>query len=272
MRIEQIVRVRSTLLFLFALAIAITMSFVVVRHLSLSLGLPPSASSQQPAINSPTIGEADPGFTDVEYRILLDGWREGNLLREIERNRQQTTEVASASSPLQLPAATSTNEVEESGGSEPLEEQRVPALLGLVIPNVKGLTYVQAVEMLRSLGLSIVRHEETNPAVASETILRQTPTPGEEVSPHGVIELVVSLGNRVRLPNVYGLRESEALRLLTAAGLKVPTWGINPQGRNTDIPESVLRQVCIGCILSVRPSVFSLVPIGSDVFLAVRSE
>jgi hypothetical protein len=45
-------------------------------------------------------------MTEAEYRLLLDGWREGNLLREAAGSRGQVeTSVASLGATLQSPPA-----------------------------------------------------------------------------------------------------------------------------------------------------------------------
>ena len=222
---------------------------------SIMLNLAPRA----PAANVPS---ATDGLSENEYQRLLDGWREGDALRQAYLMRQQSSSGATAANvepgypvPAALPA-----------------ESPIAAPSMVLVPDVRQLSYMQAVQRLEALGLRNERREETSPLVAAETVLSQGLAPGEEVAPRTMITLVVSLGNQVRVPQLYGLEEREGVRLLTALGLRVPLFGINYQGRNTDIPETVLHQVCVGCILSARPQAGTLVPVGSDIYIAVRSD
>jgi serine/threonine-protein kinase len=257
-----------------ALALGIV---VVVAALGTRIVFPDllvSSRSAQPAVASqhdaqPTQVDAASMMSEGEYRTLLDGWQEGNLLREARRHPGQIETTVAASPGLDAGRAPA---VMMPAPNAPAQESTRPSASAVVLPNLLGLTYVQAVSQLHALGLTTERSEETNLSVPAEVILQQSPAAGEAVEAPAVIALVVSLGNQLRMPDVYGLPQQDAVQLLTSKGLQVPSWAINQQGRNTDIPEATLRQVCAGCVLSARPQAGSLVPVGSEVYLAVRSE
>ena len=216
---------------------------------------PPPLVSQAPA--------GTDGLSDAEYQSLLDGWREGDALRQAYVARaDRAPQGAAAAVDLGYRAPQ----------PSPVEPEATIARPGIAVPDVRRLPYAQAVEQLVAAGLRAARQEDVSPTVAAETVLRQQPVAGEEVLPDAVVTLVVSLGNRVRMPALVGLNERDGLRLIEAAGLRVPSWGINYQGHGTDIPDSSLEGVCVGCILSTRPPAGSPVPIGSDIYLAVRSD
>lgn len=213
---------------------------------------PPPIVSQAPA--------GTDGLSYTEYQSLLDGWREGDTLRQAYLIRADRAPQAAAAADLGHRAPQPL----------PVEPEPTTARSGIAVPDVSHLPYAQAVEQLAAAGLRAVRQEDVSPTVAAETVLRQQPVAGEEVMPNAVVTLVVSLGNRVRMPAVVGLNERDGLRLVEAAGLRVPSWGINYQGHATDIPDSALEGVCVGCILSTRPPAGSPVPVGGDVYFAVR--
>ncbi len=216
---------------------------------------PPAVVSQAPS--------GTDGLSDAEYQSLLDGWREGDTLRQAYAARaNRAPQGADAVVDLGYRAPQ----------PPPVEPEATIVRSGIAVPDVRHLPYAQAVEQLATAGLRAARQEEVSPTVAAETVLRQLPPAGEEVLPDTLVTLVVSLGNRVRMPAIVGLNERDGLRLLDAAGLRVPSWGINYQGHATDIPDSALERVCVGCILSTHPPAGSPLPIGSEVYLAVRSD
>lgn len=148
-----------------------------------------------------------------------------------------------------------------------------PTPARVTVPNVRGLLYTQAAEQLQALGLVVERQYQRDPSVPRDTVLRQDPAAGQVIDRGRTVTLTVSSGDLVAVPDVYGMKEKDALRLIESVGLRVPSWGINYQSRrNTDIPPSVLNRVCKGCVLSITPPAGTLLPVGSEVTIAVRAE
>lgn len=137
------------------------------------------------------------------------------------------------------------------------------------VPQVMNLKLTDAKKRLDDLGFQIVEVGEWNDAVARDTVTLQAPTAGQKLSRGGKVTLTFSLGKeRARIPNVVGLREDEAKRMIEQAKLRNAPY-INYQTRR-DLPESVLSQVCVGCVLSVDPRPGTELDLGAEVRMAVR--
>ena len=74
---------------------------------------------------------------------------------------------------------------------------------------------------------------------------------------------------RIRIPNLVGLPEDNAQRLITEVGLM--TTYVNYQGPG-DIPDSVLKSVPVGHVLSQMPAGDTAVSPGTTVYVAVRRD
>jgi serine/threonine protein kinase len=148
-----------------------------------------------------------------------------------------------------------------------------PTPARVTVPNVRGLPYDQAAQQLQALGLVVERQYQRDPSTPRDTVLRQDPAAGQVLDRGRTVTLMVSSGDLAVVPDVYGMRERDALRVIENAGLRVPPWGINYQSRrNTDLSPLVLNRVCRGCVLSITPPAGTLLPLGSEVAIAVRSE
>ena len=94
------------------------------------------------------------------------------------------------------------------------------------MPDVRGMTYEKAEEELRKHDLKIKRASEDEPSNEYEKgqVKSQTPGEGEKVKKNSTVTVVISSGEeaeKVAVPDVEGKSESEAERLIQAAGLKV---------------------------------------------------
>jgi hypothetical protein len=74
---------------------------------------------------------------------------------------------------------------------------------------------------------------------------------------------------RIRIPNLVGLPEDDAQRLITDAGLM--TTYVNYQGPG-DIPDHDLSTVPVGHVLSQMPASDAAVSPGTMVYIAVRRD
>ncbi len=93
------------------------------------------------------------------------------------------------------------------------------------VPDLYRVTLREAEIILSAAGLSFGEIEyEFDEEYEPNTIIRQSPEPGEEIVADELINLVVSQGSEedmVRLPNLTGLTQSEAQERLTGLGLVV---------------------------------------------------
>lgn len=138
-------------------------------------------------------------------------------------------------------------------------------------PALVGRPWPQAVELLQAAGITAVRREQASDTIPQEQVISQTPAAGQPLGPDRTITVVVSLGRQgINVPDVVGRPEAEARTLITQAGL-APGRFANYQARG-DVPDAVLRSVCVGCVLSTSPGAGSQQPQGATVFLAVRKE
>jgi serine/threonine-protein kinase len=127
------------------------------------------------------------------------------------------------------------------------------------------------VEQLQAARITVVRQEQVSDTVPQEQVISQTPAAGQPLNAERTMTVVVSLGRQgIIVPDVVGRPEAEARTILTQAGL-APGRFANHQGRG-DVPEAVLRSVCVGCVLSTSPGAGSVQPQGTTVLLAVRKE
>ena len=113
---------------------------------------------------------------------------------------------------------------------------------GVVVPNVKGKSQSEAVSMLEKEGFSVSVSENYSSEVESGYIISQTPE-AETTAPKGAsITIWVSLGEenaKVKVPNLLGMTEMDAMVVLHENGLEVGTVS---QTINED--ESLIDKVC----------------------------
>jgi serine/threonine-protein kinase len=137
------------------------------------------------------------------------------------------------------------------------------------VPQVQNLLLADAKKRLEEAGFEVVEVGEWNAAIARDTVIAQAPRAGEKALRGSRVTLTYSLGReRTRVPNVVGMREEEAKRAIEQARLRNAPY-VNYQTRR-DLPEAVLNQVCVGCVLSSTPAPGTEVDLGTEVFIAVR--
>ena len=113
---------------------------------------------------------------------------------------------------------------------------------GKVIPNVKGKSQSEAVSILEKEGFSVSVSENYSSEVESGYIISQSPE-AETTAPEGAsITIWVSLGEenaKVKVPNLIGMSEMDAMVVLHENGLEVGTVS---QTINEDV--SLTDKVC----------------------------
>lgn len=99
---------------------------------------------------------------------------------------------------------------------------------GREVPDVEGLPYADAVNKLAERGFEAFKTESYSPYVEAGSVISQNPSEGQKAPLGSVITLNVSLGeevNKVRVPELIGVPEDEAVAKLIEAGLQVGLVG-----------------------------------------------
>ncbi|MEZ5343829.1 MAG: PASTA domain-containing protein [Acidimicrobiales bacterium] len=92
----------------------------------------------------------------------------------------------------------------------------------VVVPDVIDLTQDDATKILQDLGLVPDITYEVNDEVAANLVFSQDPGSGATVQENSVVKLTVSQArDAVNLPDVVGLTQEEATRVLNEAGFRV---------------------------------------------------
>lgn len=128
----------------------------------------------------------------------------------------------------------------------------------VVVPEITGSLVGQIELQLVSYGLGVGQVSSRQDLNSLEgEILEQFPPPGEEVALGSVVDVVVSEGPPpVKVPDVRGLTEGEATRLLSDAGFVVDTARVYSSARS-------------GTVVSTSPRADTELEYGSEVRLFV---
>lgn len=113
---------------------------------------------------------------------------------------------------------------------------------GIVIPDVKGKTKADAISILEKEGFSVTVSENYSDEVESGIIISQSPEAETTAPESAIITIWVSLGAedaQVKVPNLIGLTEMDAMVLLHENGLEVGTVSMV-----TDADETLTDKVC----------------------------
>jgi serine/threonine-protein kinase len=158
---------------------------------------------------------------------------------------------------------------------EPGSEVRVTLSDGpqlVRVPVLTGVSFEDASRRATEAGLTVERAQAFNATVRQGLVAEQSPGPNAQVRPGSAVRLTVSLGpQRPTMPNVIGKSLAEAQRDIQAAGLRLQDSNINRQGTE-QVPQSVLNQFCVGCVMSTDPQPGADVTAGQDVRIAIRRE
>lgn len=99
---------------------------------------------------------------------------------------------------------------------------------GREVPDVEGLSYTDAVNRLATQGFATQKTESYSSTVEKGNVISQSPSGGQKAPAGSMITLNVSLGqedNKVRVPNLIGVPEDEAIAKIIEAGLLVGLVG-----------------------------------------------
>jgi eukaryotic-like serine/threonine-protein kinase len=136
----------------------------------------------------------------------------------------------------------------------------------VVIPPLANVTQKDAVAALTDLGVKYDVREEASASVPAGVVIRQS---HEGPVPVGtVVTLVVSMGDKMKVPDMFGMPEAQAQQVLKNAGLKTVDPNYQTQ---KDMPSGVdINIVKPGQVLSASPDFNTWVDRGTVVHLAVR--
>ena len=142
------------------------------------------------------------------------------------------------------------------------DSNSVSVLLGaspVAVPNVVGLTQAAATMVITGVGL-VVGTVTTAPSnsVPAGNVISENPAAGTPVSPSSAVNLVVSVGPPVPVPNVVGFTQAAATTGITGVGLAVGT-----------VTTAFSNAVAAGNVISENPVAGTLVSPSSVVNLVV---
>lgn len=138
-----------------------------------------------------------------------------------------------------------------------------PPPLMIAVPDVAGLSQVDALEVLTSAGLSVVPDiQQEASVVPTGTVLRTDPGAGVEVEEAGRVVLVVSTGPEVvAVPDVEGLSVVDAINAFGDAGFTVAAVRL----------EEAHEEIEEGEVIRSEPPANALVPAGSQVSIIIST-
>lgn len=112
---------------------------------------------------------------------------------------------------------------------------------GVSVPAVTGVTFEEAKNTLEKAGFVVNKNESSSATVTNNYVISQNPEKGTKAPKGSAVTIVVSTGaedSKIRVPDLMGKEEDEAVALLVEAGLPVGTVG---RVNSEDFPEN---QVC----------------------------
>lgn len=112
---------------------------------------------------------------------------------------------------------------------------------GVSVPKATGITFEEAKNTLEKAGFVVNKNESSSSTVENNYVISQNPESGTRAPKGSAVTIVVSTGaedSKIRVPDLMGKAEDEAVAMLVEAGLPVGTVG---QINNEDFPEG---QVC----------------------------
>jgi eukaryotic-like serine/threonine-protein kinase len=139
----------------------------------------------------------------------------------------------------------------------------------ITMPPLVNVARTDAEKSLTDQGLLVDVQEQPSTSVPEGVIMQQDPAAGQTVAEGDTVRLVVSVGDKVQMPDVFGMNVEDAVKKISEAGLKVVS--INYQTQK-DLPSGVdINMVQPGQVLSATPDFNAWVDRGSDVNVAVRA-
>jgi serine/threonine-protein kinase len=111
----------------------------------------------------------------------------------------------------------------------------MPEHTPITVPRLIGQNIQDAQRAVAGLDLDLGDTSVTDNHLAAGMVVGQEPAPGETVEPGTEIALTISSGLSVVLPNLFGLRLTEAMCTLLKAGLQSDPTVEGPTGPDTRV-------------------------------------
>ena len=218
-------------------------AFATLRADGLEPVSKPVHSANKPAgeviAQSPASGESVPKGSKVELEVSsgpntkavpnVVGRGEKAAVSELQKAgfKVEVAQVASTTVPKGTVVSTepSAGTLSTAGSTIKLNVSKGPEQVR--VPNVVGGRQEAAEEALRSAKLRVGNVTKRSSSEPAGTVLSQSPSAGEQVSPETAVSLVVAEApDEVTVPNVKGERSSGARRTLETSGFKVKETAI----------------------------------------------
>jgi serine/threonine-protein kinase len=135
------------------------------------------------------------------------------------------------------------------------------------VPNVISRRLESARAEIEGLRLAVTVEEQPSMTVSEGFIISQNPASGMQLEEGDTVHLVVSMGDKVQMPNVIGMPEAEAKAVLAATNGLLYSWS-DYQGY--DKLGNTYFEVAPGMVVSTVPDKHVWVPRGTSVTLGVR--
>jgi serine/threonine-protein kinase len=201
----------------------------------------------------------------------LVGMTEQEMLRELE-NLDLTPVIGSPRNSSRIPqgaviAQDPPEDTElEAGESVVYNLSLGPEVVYITVPDLVGYRFEDAKREAQNLGLTVIQKNEPGRNVTEGFIISQNPASGLRVRSGETLQLVVSLGDVVWMPNLFGKSEEAAKATIESTDGLIYSYS-DYQGRdklwNYD-------QVAPGVVVSTIPDKDQWVPRGTHVTLGVR--
>lgn len=135
------------------------------------------------------------------------------------------------------------------------------------VPNVERLRSNDAQAALQRAGFLVQVRQESGPVGTEGFVIRQDPFAEARLPRGETVTIVVSIGDKVTMPELTGLSEEEAKRRIKAAGL---TW-VYSDPQSCDKLGTLCDRFGPGMVVSSIPHSGEVVPRGTNVTLGVRA-
>jgi serine/threonine protein kinase/beta-lactam-binding protein with PASTA domain len=133
--------------------------------------------------------------------------------------------------------------------------------------DIIGQNTNQGRQALEGLGLRVIIIEETNLDIAPDTIVRTDPPAYTQIQAGDTIRVYSSIGNNRRVPNVTGISEQDAIKLLNAAEIPIASSDY----QTCDTLGTACDTIQPGFVVNTNPPVGSLIPTSQEIILIVRT-
>lgn len=119
---------------------------------------------------------------------------------------------------------------------------------------------------LEEMGVRVILIEEYSTSVEINRVVRTDPAPGSDLQAGDTVRVYTSLGANRRIPNVVGINEADAIKLIESVGIT----GSTVEYKGCDVLGATCDTIAAGQVVATTPDVGTLVPDGTAVVLTVR--